>query len=256
MPCLRFAIATLFLVGATTGCLVEVLTTTAIQGELAAQNASAASRQLSKAKESTAEITLRQGIATYYAEKGHYPPTLEALVPNWVAAVPMQPNGQPYNYDPATGWFGAGPPPAITSADRQNKQKIQNAVNQYGTAVGYYPPSLDALVTYGYLDAVPNTSRGEDFFFNPQDGTLLHPAEVFGNASGGNVAHTPRGGGVGVGGAGPLGEAMTGIAIQNELGNMGSGASQTGSRMRQGTRDQSATYSDRQMEALKKYGID
>lgn len=256
MPLLRFAIAAAFLTAVSTGCLVEVLTTTAIQGELAAQNATAATAALGKAKQTTAETTLRQGINTYYAEKGQYPRTLEALVPNWVAAVPKQPNGQPYNYDPLTGWFGAGAPPAITSADRQNKQKIRNAVNQYGQAVGYYPPSLDALVTYGYLDAVPKTSRGEDFFFNPQDGTLLHPAEVFGNTSGGNVAHTPRGGGVGVGGAGPMGEAMTGIAIQNQLGNMGGGASQTGSRMRQGARDQSGAYSDRQMDALKKYGVD
>ncbi|MEX2016482.1 MAG: hypothetical protein WD873_07555, partial [Candidatus Hydrogenedentales bacterium] len=122
---------------------------------------------------------------------------------------------------------------------------------------GYYPPSLDALVTYGYLDAVPKTSRGEDFIFHPEDGTLLHPAELFGGASGGVVANRPRGGGgVPVGGAGPMGEVMTGIAIQNELGNMGSGVSQTGNRMRQGTRENSSAYSEGQVDALKKYGVD
>lgn len=195
-----------------TGCLMEVMTTTAIEGDLAAQNASAATRALEKAKETANGVSARN----------------EALMPAQ----------------------GAG----ITAADRANKQKIQNAINRYGQATGYYPPTLQTLVQFGYLDALPKTSSGQDFLFNAQTGALNHPLELAAQTSAQPQASrrgTPSGG------VGVMGETMTGLAVQNQLNSMNnSGVSNVGSAARAGARGTTGNYSDRQMQTLKDLDLD
>lgn len=205
----RFAV--LLLLIPLSGCLAEVLTTTAIQGELAAENASAASRALDKAKQTAAQTSANNA----------------ALFPN----------------------------NSITPADQQAKEQIRQAINNYGQAVGYYPPSLQALVQYGYLQSVPKTSSGKDFVFHPENGALYHPAELAQQQAQQDPAQQRSG--ASAGGAGLMGETMTGIGVQNELNSMNnSGVSNTGSAARSGARDQSGTYSDRQMQTLKDLNLD
>ncbi|MDK1021469.1 MAG: hypothetical protein QGD90_07515 [Candidatus Hydrogenedentes bacterium] len=217
---------TLLLVALTiamSGCLMELLTVTAIQGELAAENAQSAARALSYAKESLANTELQHAISAYAAEKGHYPPTLGALVPDYLYSVPKTLSGRPYAYDPSTGRLAdpaVAPAQApFTAADRGNLQKVKDAVYLYWESTGYYPRTLDDLDPL-YIEAVPKLSSGGVFIYDPRTGSVYHPADFTAQqapASGG--AHTAHGG-VPAAGMGPMGEVMTGISIQNELNSM------------------------------------
>lgn len=210
----RLAIKTFSLAlvaAAAPGCLLDVMTTTAIQGELAKENATAATRALDQAQRTADDVSSRN------------------------ASLNAQP--QP-----------------ITAADRANKEKIRQAINSYGQAVGYYPPSLQALVQYGYLDELPKTSNGQDFIFYPENGALYHPAEL---ARQQQPNAQPQANRNRAGGAGPLGETMTGIGIQRELNGMNqSGVSNAGNAARSGARGVAGNYGDRQMQAVKELGLD
>lgn len=235
------------------GCMVEVLTTTAIQGELAAQDARAAARALDYAKDSTARVSLRHALDAYQATNGVFPPTLDALAPSWIDSVPTQSDGSPFNYDSALGTFWGGPstvgPAAATGPTDYDLQKItylNQVVGRYGAATGFYPPSLQTLVDTGYMSKIPKTQSGEEFVYYSQNGAIFHPAELNGATNQQSVPNR----GLGVGGGEPLGETTAAIGIQNQLGNIGSGASQTGSIVRQNTRDQTGNYSDKQLKTL------
>jgi hypothetical protein len=101
-------LAALLIAGAVLpGCILELLTTTAIQGELQAQNAASATKQLEHTRRMADEMKVKQAIDVYRAENAAYPPSLEALVPEYLDAVPVDPIGKPlFAYDPSTGWFG------------------------------------------------------------------------------------------------------------------------------------------------------
>jgi tetratricopeptide (TPR) repeat protein len=47
--------------------------------------------------------TLRAALSRYRADHGRLPGRLEALAPDYVAALPLDPQGQPYLYDPRSG---------------------------------------------------------------------------------------------------------------------------------------------------------
>lgn len=100
------------------------------------------------------------------------------------------------------------------AADSANEQRIQQAIQAYAARTGVFPPMLEALIP-NYLEAIPPTSTGGQFVYDPQSGTVRNPNPV--------VVATPstpppsRGGGRPVGGGGPMGEAMTGIGVANEL---------------------------------------
>lgn len=85
------------------GCGVELLTTTAIQGELQAQNMKAVQGQAKAIAESAAKTRLQQAINMYMGEKGGYPASLNDLVPNYIDAIPKRVDGQYWGYDPQTG---------------------------------------------------------------------------------------------------------------------------------------------------------
>ena len=46
---------------------------------------------------------LDQAIKMYQATEGKFPPSLNALVPDYLHSIPAAPNGMNYTYDPATG---------------------------------------------------------------------------------------------------------------------------------------------------------
>lgn len=232
------------------GCGVELLTTTAITSNLQKEQMGAAKRQLDQAANTSTKTNAQQAIRLYQAEKGQYPPSLEALVPSYLAELPRKADGTPYGYDPATGSLLDGPVQgAIPQADMQTMNAIRNAINSYGTATGFYPGTLDVL-TPTYLATPPRTVDGRAFLYNNQTGEVRHPGTSAGQAAAPSVN---RGA---VGGAGPLGETMTGIGIQQQLQNSSQGgANAAGNRSRSQSRDISSDHSDRQLRAIENLGL-
>lgn len=237
------------------GCFMELFTVTAIQGELAAQDAQSAARALSYAKESVANTELQQAISAYTAENGYYPSSLEALVPDYLFSVPTTLGGRPYAYDPSTGRLtepaAALPLVPFTAADRQNLQKVKDAIYLFWESTGYYPGSLDDLDPL-YMERVPKLTSGGVFVYDLRTGSVYHPAELAAPqtpAYGG--AQTARGG-VPTAGVGPLGEVMTGISIQNELNSMNrSGTSNLRNVGQRSLNNSVAQQNQRQMKALR-----
>jgi hypothetical protein len=144
------------------------------------------------------------------------------------------------------------------SGDQQKMEQLAQAVYNYGFDVGVYPGSLDALVPT-YISAVPTTSSGMVFVYNPVNGMVYHPDPMNMDQPATNEGQPAAYGGQpqpayaqpqpqpqpqprtrqpAVSGGGMVGEAMTGIAIQQDLNSMSSaGTSSVGSRMRQQARD-------------------
>lgn len=250
---------------ALTGCGVELLTTTAIQGELQTQQMQAMKRQVQSASDTSGRATLERAIQTYRAEKGANPPSLASLVPDYVPAVPKRGDGADYVYDPARGVLLDGPaapvaapaaaPGGATPADQQMMTAIRDAITRYGTATGYYPATLDALYP-SYLAKPPRTSAGEAFLYNNQNGSVTHPRG--GGAAPALPAPAPSAPRApsGVGGAGPMGEVMTGVGMQQQLNSMGSsGASAAQGHATRSLGSTSSGHSDAQNRAMDQLGL-
>lgn len=244
------------------GCTPELLTSTATTAKLEAENAKAMDRQLKAASESLAKSNLERAINEYNAENGRFPAKLDDLVPGHFQVVPNHADGTPFAYDPTTGKLldgpAAPPPPGPTPGDKQKLEQISAAIDKYGRSVGYYPPSLQALVPT-YLSAVPKTDSGQDFIFDPQNGYLAHPLQPQPPAP--QIAAQPQGGAPrpvagGGGGAGPMGEAMTGIAMQNQLNSAsGSATNAAGSYARQGINGVTDQHNKQQERAMDQLGL-
>lgn len=248
------------------GCGVEVLTTTATVGKLQADNAKAIQGHVAHISESSAKTNTQRAIDTFAAEKGRYPTSLDELVPAYFQSVPTHASGSPFGYDLATGKLLDTPgviPSGPTSGDFEKMKQIRAAIDQYGRAVGYYPPSLAALAP-SYLNVVPKADSSEDFLYYPQDGGLFHPAQVAqatppspGAAPPSRPpAVAPRAArSVPVSGSGPMGEVMTGISIQNQLNsNSNAGSSAAGGHMRQSIGGATQRHNQQQEKALKELG--
>jgi hypothetical protein len=234
------------------GCGVETLTTTAIQGELQAQQVQAMQGQVASVSNTTGRINLERAIQTYKAEKGNNPATLEELVPNFIPSVPKHADGTPYGYDPSTGAVLDAPAAAVTPQDLQTMQAIRDAINRYGTAVGYYPGTLDALYPT-YLGNLPRTSAGEPFVYDNQSGAVAHPRQAA--TSPAPAAGAPRPS-VGVAGAGPMGEVMTGIGVQQQLNsNSNAGVSSAQGYMNRSLQQSTGGQNDRQNAAMDQLGL-
>lgn len=257
------------------GCLADVLVSTAIQGELQAKQAQTAVRALNYAKETRSEIEVNQAIQTYAAEKGKLPASLQELVPDYLPSAPVKPDGTPYGYDPATGKLLDAPvvspaaPSAPIETNEQKMAQINAAITKYGMATGYYPPNLEALVPT-YLPAMPLTARGAKFIYDPQTGKLYDPTGTVADVpapsgGGGPLAQNPPQQAVGapqnrlhgVGGGSPvLGETMTGIGISNQLDDMSTaGSSAAGSAARAGARGIAAGHDAAQQKAMDDLGL-
>lgn len=233
------------------GCGLELLTTTAITSELAAQNANVASRVLDQAKTATSQTNAQHAIDLYRADKGHNPPSLEALVPEYLSEVPRRSDGTPYGYDPAGGRLLDTPQvPATALTDAQKLQTLAEAVQRYGRETGRYPVSLWSLVP-NYVPQLPKTANGLDFLYDPRNGGVYLPPGATSPAMPQPPPRTRA-----MGGGSPMGEAMTGIGISNQLDNMshaGSSAAQgrAGANLGQ-IQDQ---HNARQQRALNDLGL-
>lgn len=234
------------------GCGVELLTTTAVQGQLQAQQLTAIRGQVQNAAQSTGRINLERAIRTYQAEKGTYPPTLDVLAPDYIPAVPVKSDGAAYGYDPATGQLiDNAPASGIDPSDYQTLNQIRTAINQFGTDTGYYPGTLDALYP-NYLQTLPRTLAGESFLYDNQSGTVTHPRM----AAAQNSSQSAPQENIPTSGVGPMGETLTGIGVQQQLNSMNqSGTSAAGSYARQSIREKAATGDQRTNQAMDDLGL-
>jgi len=167
---MKYAIVVTLALGLT-GCGLEVLTTTAITGELQKQDAERAVDALDRTEQQTARWEAQQAIQAYRAEHGRNPASLEELVPEYLAEVPETPKGEPLAYDPATGAVGEA------AAQRPQRARLEEAIHEYARDHRHYPPNLRAL-TPEYLADIPRTESGEPFAYNPQTGAVAHPREL------------------------------------------------------------------------------
>lgn len=221
------------------GCGLELLTATAIQSELQAEQVKSLRGQVQGAATQQGHVQLQRAVDAFHAEKGRYPGRLEELVPGHLPAVPTLPDGSPYAYDPATGRVARGQ----AEAGQQLLQQVQSAIVRYGTDTGYYPPALDALAPK-YLPAPPRTASGQPLLYDNQTGYVALPHDPGGHAAGQSV-------GPGVGGA-----AGAALGIQQELGNMNtSGANQAGTAARGSASDISERHNQRQQNVLDDLGF-
>lgn len=245
---------------ALTGCGVEVLTATAVQGELQAQQMTAMKRQIQTAAGNSGRINLERAISTYQAEKGAYPPSLDALAPNFIPAVPLKPDGTAYGYDPATGKLLETPAPVAASGgptpqDQQMIQQIQVAINNYGQATGFYPASLDDLYP-NYLSSPPRTASGEAFIYDNQNGFVGHPHQAKAAAGAPAAAAPPRANVPMGGGTGPMGEVMTGVGMQQQMNSMSqSGSSAAGGYAREKAGGTAGTHDAANSKAMDDLGL-
>ena len=177
------------------GCLLELLTTTAIQGELSAQSAQQGQQVMNQAKDTTRKTELEQAIRMYSFDKEHYPARLEDLVPAYLPEVPVRGNGNPFAYNPTTGKvslrvektpYRRGTPAVMTQTDVENLGLMRTAIYDYWSATGVYPKSLDSLTPL-YIDSLPSMSSGGAFLYDASTGAVNHPAEL--------VQSPPTGGG-------------------------------------------------------------
>ncbi len=240
------SIGAMAVASALAGCGVELLATTAIRGELDAQQAKSATKHIAYVKDKMGGMGVEQAIQAYRAEHGQNPPSLDALVPTYLPEMPRRPDGGAYAYDPVSGALHGGDSMA---ADRALMESIRQAINQYGTATGYYPPTLDDLYPQ-YLSQLPRTSAGELFIYNNQNGYLEHP-----RPQGAVRPAAPRPAS-GVSGSGPMGEMMTGIGIQQELGRMSTGgASAAQTRVRSGADGIADRQTSQQNQVMDQLGL-
>lgn len=245
---MRYVVLTV-IAASLSGCLLELLSTTAIQSDLQAKQATAAKNTLNQVTNETGQVHLQRAVDLYHADKAGYPESLNQLVPNYIDAIPERADGGAFGYNPVTGRVlkdDAGPAPA----DYLMMEQIDEAIVAYGHATGYYPPELDALTQAGYLNVLPRTAEGEPFLYDNQNGAVTHP-----DARRATPTRRP-GGGLPAGGGGPLGETMTGVAIQQELNsNSNAGTSAAGTRGRAGAHDAGATQNERHEKALDDLGL-
>lgn len=227
------------------GCLADVLMTTAVTGELQAKQLAAGKKQIEQAKEMTAETQITQAIRLYQAEKGKLPPSLESLVPEFLPSVPTRPDGQPYGYEPSTGQLLEHPSAGqLNAEDWAALDKARAAVQQYGADTTWYPSTLADLVPK-YLPALPTTHDGRAFVYDNQTGQVYPPEQATAVPRQASPTYTA-----------PTAEMATGMGVQQQLNSMGqSGVNAAGTRSRQNIDNISTSYGNKQMQAADQLGL-
>ena len=167
------------------GCLMEAVTVTAIQGELAAEGAKSANRTLDHAKDGSAKVEIDSAVRVYLGTTGSYPASLEELVPQYISAIPTQSNGRSFGYNPNNGsvFIDRGDSTqkqrstvTMTAADVANIDQIRGAIYRYWETTGLYPPDLNSLAPF-YLKEIPMMSSGNAFPYDVLTGAVSHPGE-------------------------------------------------------------------------------
>lgn len=275
------------------GCGLELLAGTAIQGTLQKEAASSAKDTIDYAQDTTSRMSIEQAISAYAAETGEYPESLDVLVPEWLPRIPQKADGTAFGYDPETGALLDGPvegtvaeaaaetapepglldPVPLQASNQERLLKIHEAISTYTAEKGKYPTSLWALVP-DYLPEYIKTKDGQDFNYDRATGIVSTPPplpeplenEAPAASSLDNYApyqqqpqiHQParqqaprRAPAAGAGG--PMGEALTGIGIQQELNrSYGGGGASSAARQHMKSRANRAVTerNRRQQEAL------
>ncbi len=229
------------------GCGVELLTTTAIQGELQAKQLKSMQRQVQSISNQTGKINIERAIQTFQAENGRYPTSLAELVPQFLPSLPQPSNDKAYSFDPATGQI-ITVPAAIPTEDIRKMEQIKYAVVQFARTTGYYPANLDSLYP-SYLTFVPRTNDGGPFIYNPQTGAVLHPLQ----STGTNV-HTNPGNST-PSGASPMPYTTGGMGIQQQLNGMPNSSGAVGSHSRENLQGIQNDYSNKQNKIMDDLGL-
>jgi len=229
------------------GCGVELLTTTAIQGELQAQQMKSIQRQVQGIADQTGKINLERAIQTFRAENGRYPTSLNDLVPQYLPSLPLPSGDSVYSFDPGTGQVIIVPA-SIPTEDVRKMEQIKYAIVQYAQATGYYPATLDSLYP-SYLSFVPRTSSGQAFIYNSQTGAVLHPGIAGGQTSQVPTPSTP------VAGTYPMNSVTGGIAIQQQINGMTNSSGAVGSYSRQSVGNIQNDYSNKQNKVMDDLGL-
>jgi hypothetical protein len=85
------------------GCSGGSSSTTPAQTKTTANNSSPIVQPEIYAQQKVDVAALNQALQQYNASEGHYPQTLQDLVPNYLAKIPQAPSGYKINYDANNG---------------------------------------------------------------------------------------------------------------------------------------------------------
>ncbi len=227
-------------------CGVELLTTTAIQGELQAQQLKSMQRQVQGIADQTGKINLERAIQTFRAENGRYPSSLNELVPQYLPSLPSPSGDSAYSFDPITGQV-ITVPSSIPSEDIRKMEQVKYAIVQYAQATGYYPATLDSLYPT-YLSFVPRTSDGQAFIYNAQTGGVSHPLFAGAQTPQTTTPATPVG-------SYPMNSVTGGMAVQQQLNSMTNSSGAVGSYSRQSVQNVQNDYSNKQNKVMDDLGL-
>lgn len=227
-------------------CGVELLTTTAIQGELQAQQLKSMQRQVQGIADQTGKINLERAIQTFRAENGRYPTSLNELVPQYLPSLPSPSGDSAYSFDPITGQI-ITVPSSIPSDDIRRMEQIKYAIAQYARATGYYPATLDSLYP-SYLSFVPRTSDGQTFIYNAQTGNISHPLLAGAQMPQTAIPGAPVG-------SYPMNSVTGGMAVQQQLNSMTNSSGTVGSYSRQSVENIQNDYSNQQNKVMDDLGL-
>lgn len=227
-------------------CGVELLTTTAIQGELQAQQLKSMQRQVQGIADQTGKVNLERAIQTFQAENGRYPTSLNELVPQYLPSLPSPSGDSAYSFDPTTGQI-ITVPSSIPSEDIRRMEQVKYAIAQYTRATGYYPATLDSLYP-SYLSFIPRTSDGQSFIYNAQTGSVSHPLLAGAQSPQATPSVPPAG-------SYPMNAVTGGMAVQQQLNGMTNSSGAVGSYSRQSVQNMQNDYSNKQNKVMDDLGL-
>ena len=145
------------------GCLVEMLMKTAVTADMVAQNAGEIKGTMNQAQLDIVLVRVQEAVDLYTTEKGTPSTGLSVLVPAPIEVIPFRPDGMSFGYNPIEGIVyesGEG----LAPADYSTMQALKVAITNFGTAPGYYPPTLDALYP-AYYPQLPRAASGKAFTY-------------------------------------------------------------------------------------------
>jgi hypothetical protein len=73
------------------------------QNSAAANNSNPIKQPIIYAQKKADLAALTEAVRQYNVQEGHYPQTLQDLTPNYIARVPVAPDGYKWNYDASSG---------------------------------------------------------------------------------------------------------------------------------------------------------
>jgi hypothetical protein len=73
------------------------------QNSSAANNSNPIKQPIDYAEKKAGLAALSEAVRQYNVQEGHYPQTLQDLIPNYIAKIPDAPTGYKWNYDASSG---------------------------------------------------------------------------------------------------------------------------------------------------------